>query len=188
MKKYVLTTDGSEVVLSKSCKVAGYTDIMGYLEFKTNCLTEKQLKFLINLGFIKEVKSKKVKDIPTELSYYIYKVGTKLGLTTEYTCKMFFNSLIKYSPSTAFILLLKQLAFEIDKLYPDYISNSERIFGVSNVDGNIYEIPKSSIKSYKNFAAFRTVEDADLAMKILSPIYKRMFSSKEDVNAKDLAN
>ena len=90
----------------------------------------------------------------------------------------FLNTMETLNVSSAFTILLKTIAVELDKKYEDHISNSPRIFCVSLTDGKICEINKAHIRNYKNFAAFRTVEDAKEACKILKPYFKTMYAKK----------
>ena len=46
------------------------------------------------------------------------------------------------------------------------------------LDGRITKANKAYIKNYRNFAAFRTIEDAKIACRIVKPILKEMFKSK----------
>lgn len=91
------------------------------------------------------------------------------------------DALIKLTPintASVFTFLLKAIAIELDKQYEDHISNSPRIFGVSLTDGKITEINKAHIRNYDNFAAFRTVEDAKIACKLLKNYFKIMYAKK----------
>lgn len=79
-------------------------------------------------------------------------------------------------PASAFNILLKEVAIELDKNYGDHISNSPKIFTISALNGHIVEVDKRHIKNYKNFAAFRTIEDAQYALNILDLYFKELFS------------
>ena len=46
------------------------------------------------------------------------------------------------------------------------------------LDGRITKANKAYIKNYRNFAAFRTIEDAKIACRIVKPILTEMFKSK----------
>jgi hypothetical protein len=47
------------------------------------------------------------------------------------------------------------------------------------LDGRIYKVNKAHIKNYRNFAAFRSIEDAKTACKILREILKSMYAKKQ---------
>lgn len=83
--------------------------------------------------------------------------------------------LIPCYPAAAFAMVLREIAIELDKKYEDHISNSPEIYSISLTDGRITKLYKSSIRSYKNFAAFRTIDDAKFACKVLREVLKDMF-------------
>lgn len=83
--------------------------------------------------------------------------------------------LIPCYPAAAFAIVLREIAIELDKKYEDHISNSPEIYSISLVDGRITKLYKSRIRSYKNFAAFRTIDDAKFACKVLREVLKDMF-------------
>lgn len=90
------------------------------------------------------------------------------------------NGIAELNPSAAFSILLRELAILIDKKYEDHIDNSEKIFSISLLDGRIHEIPKKYVKNYRNFAAFRTLEDAKFACFVLKGQLKCMFSNAKE--------
>lgn len=87
------------------------------------------------------------------------------------------NGIVDISPIAAFNIVAREVAIELDKKYKDHIENSEKIFVISSLDGRIHEVCKAHIKNYRNFAAFRTLDDAKFACKLLSRQLKGMFSN-----------
>ena len=87
------------------------------------------------------------------------------------------SDLVMYYPAAAFSILLREIAVLYDKKYEDHIENSEEIYSISVTDGRIHKLCKNNIKNYRNFAAFRTIEDAKGACKILRTLLKGMFSN-----------
>lgn len=87
------------------------------------------------------------------------------------------NGIAELNPSAAFGIMLRELAIMLDKHYEDHIENSEKIFSISILDGRIHEVPKKYVKNYRNFAAFRTLEDAKFACHILREQLKSLFSN-----------
>ena len=75
-------------------------------------------------------------------------------------------------------MVLREIAIELDKKYEDHIENSPEIYVISMLDGKIAKANKAHIKNYRNFAAFRTIEDAKIACRIVKPILKEMFKNK----------
>ena len=114
--------------------------------------------------------------VPMCVGYYIASLAKKVGWKPE---KMagYLQNLWNVSPSAAFSILLKEVAIELDKKYEDHINNCEELFIISSMDGRIHKVPRAYIKNFRNFAAFRTEEDAKIACRILRDDLKEMFKS-----------
>lgn len=116
------------------------------------------------------------KAVPTDLAYYINNLAQKKGWKPEKMAN-FLNSLSEINLGAAFQVILKEVAVELDKKYEDHIEKSEGIYGVSLTNGHIFKVDKKFIKNFRNFAAFRTSDDAKLACKITRGLLKSMFKS-----------
>lgn len=125
--------------------------------------------------FTKESGSTK-EEVPMELQYYIHKIADKLEWKVEKVNNYICNLYTIY-PAAAFSLILKEIAIELDKRYKDSIEDSPEIYAISTLNGKIGIVDKATIKNYRNFAAFRSVEDARIACKITKDILKEMFRS-----------
>lgn len=113
---------------------------------------------------------------PTDLGYYVNSLAQKKGWKSK---KMagFLNNLSEINLGAAFQVVLREVAVELDKKYEDHIEKSEEIYCVSLTNGHIFKADKKFIKNFRNFAAFRTVDDAKLACKITRGLLKDMFKS-----------
>lgn len=138
-------------------------------------ITKESIAPLIQMGVLR-VEPNDI-SIPTDVSYYIKKLSSKIGWKEENTVNIL-DRIDKVYPIASFSLILREIALELDKKYDDHIKNSPNIFSLSSIDGKICRVPKAKIRSYKNFAAFRTVEDAKVACRILSPVLKDMYAEK----------
>ncbi len=87
------------------------------------------------------------------------------------------NSIGEVYPIAAFSIVLREIAIMLDEKYPDHINKSEKIFTVSPLDGRIHEICKAHVKNYRNFAAFRSIDDAKFACSVLRNHLKGMFTN-----------
>lgn len=112
----------------------------------------------------------------TELSYYVEKLAQKKGWKHEKMAN-FLNNLAEINLGVAFQIVLREVAIELDKKYTDHIEKSEEIYCVSLTNGHIFKADKKFIKNFRNFAAFRTINDAKLACKITRGLLKDMFKS-----------
>ena len=119
---------------------------------------------------VNPIKESVIKD----LSYYIGKVGERAGWKYEKTRNLL-NKLDEIYPIAAFSLILREIAVDRDSQYVDHIEDSPEIFAITVLDGTIVQLDKRTIQNYRNFAAFRTIADAKIACRILSPIMKDLF-------------
>jgi len=143
-------------------------------------VTEDILPRLLELGIVtttNPTKSTVVEsEVPMELEYYIQKIAKKLGWKMEKVYN-YLNSVDSILPTAAFFMVLREVAIELDKKYEDHIEKSPEIYVISMLDGRITKANKAHIKNYRNFAAFRTIEDAKIACRITRDILKEMFKS-----------
>lgn len=111
------------------------------------------------------------------LSYYLDKVAERRGCS-PHRANAWLGNLENIYPAAALSLMLREIALDLDMKYPDHISKSKELYVVSMLDGRIHKVKdKNHIRSYKNFAAFRTIEDAKYACSLLSEHLRMMFKS-----------
>lgn len=143
-------------------------------------VTKDILPKLLEAGIVttaKPAKSAVVEsEVPMELEYYIQKIAERLGWKIEKACN-YLNSADTVLPAAAFSMVLREVAIELDKKYEDHIEKSPEIYVISMLDGRITKANKAHIRNYRNFAAFRTIEDAKIACRITRDILKEMFKS-----------
>ena len=142
-------------------------------------VTKDILPQLLEAGIVtttKPAKSVVETEVPMELEYYIQKIAEKLGWKIEKVYN-YLNSVDTILPAAAFSMVLREVAIELDKKYKDHIEKSPEIYVVSLLDGRITKANKAHIKNYRNFAAFRTVEDAKIACSIVRDILKELFKN-----------
>ena len=87
------------------------------------------------------------------------------------------NTLHLVNPWAATQMVLREIAIELDKKYDDHINMSEKIYAISPQDGRIHEINKKTVKNYKAFPAFRSIEDAKIACSLIKEHLKSIFSN-----------
>ena len=116
-------------------------------------------------------------EVPMDMDFYIEKIAVRLGWKVEKVYN-YLNSVDSILPAAAFSMVLREIAIELDKKYEDHIENSPEIYVISLLDGRITKANKAHIKNYRNFAAFRSIDDAKIACKITRDILKELFKSK----------
>ena len=114
--------------------------------------------------------------VPMELDYYIEKIANKLNWKVEKVYN-YLNNVDTILPAAAFSMVLREIAIELDKKYEDHIEKSPEIYVISMLNGKITKANKAHIKNYRNFAAFRTIEDAKIACTMTRDILKEMFKN-----------
>ena len=150
-------------------------------------VNEKTLPELIKAGVLTQVDCTHGTDchcghctnneIPMDINFYIKKIAARLGWKPEKVYN-YLNNVDSILPAAAFSMVLREIAVELDKKYEDHIENSPEIYVISMLDGRITKANKAHIKNYRNFSAFRTIEDARIACRIVKPILKEMFKIK----------
>lgn len=115
-------------------------------------------------------------NVPLSLDFYVGKLAERKGWKFE-KMSNFLNNLAEINLGAAFQVVLREVAIELDKKYEDHIEKSEEIYCVSLTNGYIFKADKKFIKNFRNFAAFRTIDDAKHACKITRELLKDMFKS-----------
>lgn len=123
-----------------------------------------------------ELMAKAEPVVPMSVGYYIARLARRMGWKPE---KMagYLSSLYEINPALSFAALLREVAIELDEKYEDHINNCEELYIISTMDGRTHKVPRAHIKNFRNFAAFRTLEDAKTACRILRDDLKAMFKS-----------
>lgn len=188
MEKFILK-NGKEVKMGDKLIKHGVADTpFGKgLIMQEIIVNEKTLPELIKAGVLTQVDCAHGADcpcrhctkgeVPMDMGFYIEKIAARPGWKPEKAYN-YLNSVDSIFPAAAFSMVLREIAIELDKKYEDHIENSPEIYVISMLDGRITKANKAHIKNYRNFAAFRTIEDAKIACRIVKPILKEMFKSK----------
>lgn len=180
MNKYYYADSDVEV------KVGGPIDLhikssAGNITIQINKVDEKTLENLVKIGAIRKVsrmsgrKLLAKEDIPMNLEFYVSKLEKQLGQESGFLT-MLQKATWRIAPASVSDLLLMFIAKYLDEQYPDHIRESKELFGV-DVDGRIVRLNPKEIKTFRTFAAFRSLDDARIACKILKPLSKKIFKS-----------
>ena len=172
MNKLKLKQTGKEVkmgdMLVKVEKLFGISVPVEWYE-----ITENSLPDLIEQGIIVTEDSGSNIDITMESA--VQHLANRIGWGKE-NIEKYFRNLYKISPTAVFEILLKEVAILLDEKYPDYISNSKEIWVINKINGEVQKLKDSSkIKSFKHFAAFRNLEDALIAKKVMAPALEDLY-------------
>lgn len=173
-EKFYLTTTGEEVHIGDTIKGTIKRD--NSITKLIVTLTEDLIPMLTELGVLITPEKEQPVTIPSEED--VIKEASNILKLSYNDTKDLLDKLAVNMPSVKFSIMLKSLAIILDRKYKDHISKSEKIFGISSMNGRIGEFPKEEISNYKNFAAFRTIEDARIACKVLRKQFKEMFKNE----------
>lgn len=178
MNKYYYANSNVEV------KVGGPIDV--HIESLTESTTitidkvdEKTLENLVKIGAIRKVSRMSERkllaneDIPMNLEFYVSELEKQLGQEPGFLA-MLQKATWHIAPAVVSDFLLMFIAKYLDEQYPDHIRESKELFGV-DVDGRIVRLNPKGIKTFHTFAAFRSLDDARIACRILKPLKKKIF-------------
>lgn len=176
MKKY-LNSEGNEIKVGTPivCKVLNTET--GRRTTELCVATEEVLDKAVADGVLTVVNST---EGGTHLSieFYVKHLAERIGWKMSNLVK-YLNNLYKIYPTAVFQILLREVAIVLDQKYPDHIERSKEIWIISLTTGEIGKVPENKrhlIKNFRNFAAFRTLDDAMAAKHILKVPMKELFT------------
>ena len=176
MKEFV-TKDGSRVKEGDKL-VKAITTPLGVIPVGIITLDEKSIPELVKEGVLTEVPT-----VTLSAPYCVEHLAKRIKWNVENLVK-YFDNLYKIYPAAVFSIVLRELAIIMDEKYPDHINKSKEIWTISTINGEIGRIKNlDKIKNFRNFAAFRTLEDAIEAKKVmkeaLADLFKRGGKQKD---------
>lgn len=180
MEKSFITKEGKRVFLNEPFNAYFETKEEGCTVvhlIRTNKLDATTAERLVRLGVLKEYGVPKAENITIKDMFKLigeWIVGTPDAIETIIEL---LNTLPDY---IKFEMMLRAAAVLIDRKYPDHINNAkvDKYFTINMTDGKVCEVPKKSIKNFRNFAAFRTLDDIKIATKLLRPLMKHIWPSE----------
>ena len=173
-----ITKEGKKVSLGEPLSITDTLKKEGvkttYI-FRSDKLTSSQARMLVMKGMLKEEKEPKVPTIDEAVAL----VSTWLMGTphAKDTAREFLTAMPNYA---GFSVILRAFAVLIDRKYPDHINNADvdKYFTIDMTNGRVCEVPKGKIKNFRNFAAFRSIDDIKIATKVLRPFIKELWPNE----------
>lgn len=135
----------------------------------------ENIDFLNTIGLIKvkciaeaeQRLKERDKLMDTVYNGIIDSITNKMGCTVEDACWTLGN-LYKVNPMSVVSTFLKEIAISLDEKYPDHISEAKTPYIISTVNGDIIPFKNlNKVKNFKNFAIFRSSNEANLAKNII---------------------
>lgn len=171
MKKLIFVETGKEVEMGKTLAF-GMNSAYGFIPFYTVIISEKIIPSLIKEGIIKEVEDE---ETHIDLNFYLEHLAGRIHWNVDNPRK-YLGNLYTIYPAAVFSILLREVAIVLDEKYDNHIENSKEIYVISCLNGEISKVKDlNKIKNFKNFAAFRSLEDAITAKRILEEPMKQLF-------------
>lgn len=134
-------------------------------------IDENSIPKLVKDGILTEVK---VSSLSIE-GYCLEHLAKRIGWNVQ-NLEKYLDNLYTVYPTAVFSIILRELAIIMDKKYPDHINKSKEIWTISSVNGEITRIKElNKIKNFRNFAAFRNLEDAIEAKEIMKEALADLF-------------
>ena len=180
-----ITKEGKKVSLGEPLSITDTLKKEGvkttYI-FRSDKLTSSQARILVMKGMLKEEKPldkvEKEPKVPT-FDEAVALVSTWLMGTPHEkdTARGFLAAMPGYA---WFSVMLRAFAVLIDRKYPDHINNADvdKYFTIDMTNGRVCEVPKGRIKNFRNFAAFRSIDDIKIATKVLRPFIKELWPNE----------
>lgn len=177
MNKLKLKETGKEVKMGekliKVVKLFGIPVSVAQIE-----INETTLPDLIKHGVI--VAEGSDSDIDITIEGAVQHLANRIGWNEE-SLERYFDDLYKISPAAVFEIVLKEVAILLDKKHSNHISNSKEIWVINKVNGEIQKLKDmSKIKSFQHFAAFRSLEDALVAKRVMAPALKDLYGKQKN--------
>lgn len=175
MMKFIVAKSGKEINLGDKILIVGAVNTpIGMIKAqKTVTVTKELMSKFIKDGKVNVVEEKDTNKI---WSNAIESLSKKTNWKEEKLLSIL-TTLHLANPWAATQMVLKEIAIELDKKYNDHINKSEKIYAISPQDGRIHEINKKTVKNYKAFPAFRSIEDAKIACSLIREHLKSIFSN-----------
>lgn len=173
-----ITKEGKKVSLGEPFSVTATLKKEGVKEnfiFRSNKLTSSQARILVMRGILKE---EAIPMLPTIDEAFALVSTWLMGTPHEKDiAKEFLAAMPDYA---RFSVILRAFAVLIDRKYPDHINNADvdKYFTIDMTNGKVCEVPKGKIKNFRNFAAFRSIDDIKIATKILRPSIKKLWPNE----------
>lgn len=174
MKKY-LDKRGNEVKVGAVLVCTLLNPETGERSHEITIATEEVLEKAVKDGALIAVKED---GTHLGIDFYVKHLADRIGWKYENLLK-YLDNLYKIYPTAVFQILLREVAIVLDQKYPDHIERSKEIWCISLATGEISKVSENKrhlIKNFRNFAAFRTLDDVMVAKHILKTPMKELFA------------
>lgn len=173
MSKFVLKNNPKEEVRIGDSITAIRKTEYGQLTI-TRIINEDVLQELIEHGVVIKVDDNP-KEQALDIMDLIEHLAKRVNWKTE-NLKKYMENLFTINPVAVYQTLLKEGAIILDDKYDGHISEVEKVYAVSILDGEIFEVEQVGCGNHTNVALFRKASDAMVAKKALAIIETEIFN------------
>ena len=173
MSKFVLKDNPQEEVRIGDSITATRKTEFGQLTI-TRTINEDVLQELVEHGVVIKV-DESPKEQALDIMNVIEHLAKRVSWKTE-NLKKYMENLLTINPIAVYQTLLKECAIMLDNNHKDHISEVKKVYAVSIIDGEIFEIDQSDGRNYTNVALFRTAREACIAKRTLKMIEPEVFN------------
>lgn len=173
MSKFVLKNNPKEEVRIGDSITATRKTEYGQL-IMTRTIDESILQELVEHGIVIKVDDSP-KEQALEIMDLIEHLAKRVNWKTE-NLKKYMENLFTINPVAVYQTLLKECAIMLDNNYKGHISEVKKVYAISIIDGEIFEIDQSDGRNYTNVALFRTTREASIAKRTLMMIEAEVFN------------
>lgn len=173
MSKFVLKNNPKEEVKIGDSITATRKTEYGQLTM-TRTIDESILQELVEHGIVIKIDDspkEQVLEIMDLIEHLAKRVNWKTG-----NLKKYMENLLTINPVAVYQILLKECAIMLDNNYKGHISEVKKVYAISIIDGEIFEIDQSDGRNYTNVALFRTTREASIAKRTLMMIEAEVFN------------
>ena len=135
---------------------------------------ESYLNVLVEQGIVVEIPDTLEQEEEMTIFHIIEHLAKRMNWKVI-NLKKYIENLYTISPVAVYQMLLKECAIMIDSHHKDHITAAKRLWAVSIVNGEVFELDLSSAGNYTNVALFRTPTEAMLAKEVLALIEEDIF-------------
>ena len=173
MSKFVLKNNPKEEVRIGDSITATRKTEYGQLTM-TRTIDESILQELVEHGVVIKVDDSPKEQV-LDIMDLIEHLAKRVNWKTE-NLKKYMENLFTINPVAVYQTLLKEGAIILDSKHDGHISEIEKVYAVSILDGEIFEIEQVGCGNYTNVALFRNPSDAMIAKKALAVLETEIFN------------
>lgn len=175
MKKFILAETGEEVKFGDVIAEVNANDYSKRIITQT--VTEYNISYFVEKGIIKEIEDEKDKKevVREDLEFYIDLLALKCKKSSKEVTD-WLNTMNRFCPKAVLDLLLNEIALYFYHIDVEGFDKTNEYFSLKPSDGKVGKVV--AISNY--IPLFKSIEDAELARKILKKQLKLVYGEQKN--------